>query len=211
MSESLSVQVSENSFSEVISEPSVQQAPMALAAQEQEKTLQQGTPAPLDIQAYEQEFAENGKLSDASYQQLHDVGIQRDVVDRYIKAQQDVAEHFVSEMKTLAGGEEGYAAMTEWASNNLSEQEVAAFNRTTSSGDDTLIRMAITGLHARYLAAEGKNPDLFSGKAASAPGVHNGRFRSTREVVEAMRDERYGTDPAYTRDVERRIARSNVF
>ena len=51
-------------------------------------------------------------------------------------------------------------------------------------------------------------PTLVSGKAR---GVATDAFRSTAEVVAAMKDGRYGKDPAYTKDVEQKLARSDVF
>ena len=36
-------------------------------------------------------------------------------------------------------------------------------------------------------------------------------FRSTAEVVTAMRDPRYGKDVSYTENVQRRLADSSVF
>ena len=36
-------------------------------------------------------------------------------------------------------------------------------------------------------------------------------FRSTAEVVAAMKDKRYGSDSAYTKDVEQKLGRSSVF
>jgi len=36
-------------------------------------------------------------------------------------------------------------------------------------------------------------------------------FRSTAQVVAAMKDPRYGKDSAYTKDVEQKLGRSSVF
>ena len=57
-------------------------------------------------------------------------------------------------------------------------------------------------------AAGGVEPTLLSGKSA-APAKDE--FRSTAEVVAAMKDARYGKDSAYTKDVEEKLGRSSVF
>jgi hypothetical protein len=49
---------------------------------------------------------------------------------------------------------------------------------------------------------------LLSGNAKPAA---KDEFRSTAEVVAAMKDKRYGKDTAYTKDVEVKLGRSNVF
>lgn len=194
--------------------------------EQQVETGEQSTPTPeqataeqaaealsdkgLDVSAFEHEFEEKGELSPESYKKLADAGFGKEVVDRYIQANAIIAEKFVTDMKALAGGEQGYVAMSEWARTTLDAKEVEAFNKATASGDPELTRFAVSGLYARYQAAEGKTPELMSGKASSANG-QPGAFRSTQEVVAAMRDPRYGKDAAYMRDIEQRMARSNVF
>lgn len=166
----------------------------------------------LDVSAFENEYAENGSLSVESYQKLADAGLNKDMVDRYIQASTIIADTFVTEMKGLAGGDAGYEAMSEWARGSLDTKEIESFNKVTASGDLEMTRLVVAGLYARYQASEGRNPDLVSGRAASASsGQSSNAFRSTQEVVAAMRDPRYGKDPAYTHDVEQRMARSNVF
>ena len=51
-------------------------------------------------------------------------------------------------------------------------------------------------------------PNPLSGKAQSAA---KDEFRSTAQVVSAMKDPRYGKDSAYTKDVEEKLGRSSVF
>ena len=164
----------------------------------------------LNVAAFEQEFAEKGSLSPESYKTREKAGFSREVVDRYIPAGQIIEDKIVSDMKSLTGGDEAYAAMTEWAREQLAPEEIEAFNKAMHSGDMETIRFAVSGLHARYQAAEGQNPTRYSGRA---PGGKTSRdvFRSTAEVVSAMRDPRYGKDPAYTRDIEQRLGRSDIF
>jgi hypothetical protein len=69
-------------------------------------------------------------------------------------------------------------------------------------------KMAVEWLMSKREAIEGVEPTLITGKARAAS---KDEFRSTAEVVAAMKDERYGKDPAYTKDIEQKLARSNVF
>lgn len=164
----------------------------------------------LDVAAFEQEFSDKGELSADSYKKLAEAGFGKEMVDRYIQANSIIMDKLVSDMHSLAGGPEGYAAMSEWAKTTLDAKEIEAFNKATSSGDTEMIRFAVSGLYARYQHADGRSPELISGKAGTSSGVSS-VFRSTAEVVAAMRDPRYGKDAAYTKDVEQRMTRSNVF
>lgn len=166
----------------------------------------------LDVNAFEQEFGEKGELSAESYEKLAAAGFNKEVVDRYIQANTIIMDKLVTDMQAIAGGAEGYAAMSEWARTHLDTREIEAFNKATASGDMEMIRFAVSGLHARYQAAEGKAPDLVRGKAGSSGGgASTSVFRSSAEVVSAMRDPRYGKDSAYTREIEQKMARSDVF
>ena len=53
----------------------------------------------------------------------------------------------------------------------------------------------------------GTEPDLLGGTISNNS---TDVYRSTNEVVAAMDDPRYLSDPAYTKDVEEKLSRSNV-
>lgn len=197
----------------IVEQASPEQTPPEQVAPEQAPPEQAGealSSKGLDVAAFETEYAEKGELSPESYKKLADAGFGKEVVDRYIQASSIIHEKTIADVKAVAGGDAGYAAMTEWAKTGLSTAEVEAFNRVTSSGDMDMIKLAVTGLYSRYTASEGKSPDLVGGKATSGASVKD-VFRSTQEVVVAMRDPRYGKDSAYTHEIEQRLGRSNVF
>ena len=164
----------------------------------------------LNISSFEQEYEASGGLSDASYTQLEKAGLSREMVDRYIAGQESLRQGFVGEVQGLAGGESNYTAMTEWAKANLSPEEVHAYNTIMSGHDKNAIKLAVSGLAARWQKVEGADPRLVGGRAGAASPPRD-VFESTMQVREAMRDQRYGKDRAYTRAVEDKMARSNVF
>ena len=67
---------------------------------------------------------------------------------------------------------------------------------------------AIKSLASRWGGAEPKAAPLLQGNTGSINA--SGAFRSLAQVTEAMRDPRYTKDPAYRKDVEARLANSNV-
>ena len=66
----------------------------------------------------------------------------------------------------------------------------------------------VKGIQYDYMMATGYEPKLTGGRA---PTNDVRGFASEAQVIAAMQDPRYGTDPAYIKEVEQRIAVSNVF
>ncbi len=112
----------------------------------------------------------------------------------------------VNGLKSLVGGEKNYNEMLGWASQNLSDQDIEMYDAVMELGNPAAARFAIEALAYRYQESNGVEPDLVQGKS---PGV-GGAFRSQAEVVQAMSDSRYDNDPAYRRDVMKKLERSNI-
>ena len=162
----------------------------------------------LDYQKFEQEFNETGGLSDAAYQALDEAGIPSEMVDNYLEGQLAMAEQIESSVYDSVGGEENYQAMTEWASDNLNEYEVDAFNHMIESGDNNLVNFAVQGLASRFmLENQDTEPNLISGSGGQSFGS---RYESVQQLTSAMSDPRYHSDPAYRREVTDRLSRSNI-
>ena len=112
----------------------------------------------------------------------------------------------VNGLKGLVGGEKNYNEMLGWASQNLSDQDIEMYDAVMELGNPAAARFAIEALAYRYQESNGVEPDLVQGKS---PGV-GGAFRNQAEVVQAMSDPRYDNDPAYRRDVMKKLERSNI-
>ena len=160
------------------------------------------------------EYSDNGTLSDASYDALKKAGIPKALVDSYIagqealvQKQQSFAEDTVKELKSLAGGDEEYASVVKWASTELSEEEVGAFNMAIGSGNKALASMAIRGLVESYNREYGSAPKLLGGGNAH---MEDAVFNSVDEMVQAMSDPRYQRDAHYRKSVEAKVARSGL-
>lgn len=127
-------------------------------------------------------------------------------VEYYSKSQQQAATQV--EAKTIydsVGGEEAYGQMVAWAGQNLSADEITAYNEVTNSGNAAAIRFAVEALNGRYKASEGYEAPLVTG-SKSAPKVQG--YRSHAELSRDIGDPRYATDPAFRADVEAKLSRS---
>ena len=159
-------------------------------------------------------FLETGNINDDDYTKLQEGGFSKQVIDTYldgIRSQGNVAEIAkgeISEIQQIAGGEQGYEQMRSWANENLSKDEIVAFDNLTATGSAPAIRLAVQGLYSQYSNAMGIEPDLVSGRPSSnglAP------YRSAAEVTAAMSDPRYGKDMTYTGTVQEKLRESDVF
>ena len=119
----------------------------------------------------------------------------------------DMPQEVVTQLKSIVGGDANYKNMTEWASSNLSEQEIAMFDKVMDFGDPNAAYFAINSLAQRYQDAVGFDGKLLTGKASSS---NKAGFRSQAEMIEAMQDPRYDRDPAYRQEVMQKLESSDV-
>ena len=154
-------------------------------------------------------YWENGSLSDTQYEKLEKAGIPKALVDSYIAGQQALLEATRSQVFNSVGGENNYNSMTEWASETLSKDEIRTYNAAVNGGDMTAAMMAVKGLKARYDAEVGFEPArAVKGATATAGSTV---YRSVAELQEDMKNPRYQNDPAFRKDVERKLSRSDIF
>ena len=171
--------------------------------------------AGINFQDMNVRWQQSGTLEAGDYDQLAEAGFSKDMVDAYLsglqyKAAQDTALSVkeVASIKESLGGEAEYNKMIEWAGANLSSEEVEGFNQIINSQPMSAVKMAVTGLHARYTAVEGREPKLIGGRASKGS---SDKFESTAQLVEAMSDPRYSKDPAYQRKIQEKLGRSSIF
>ena len=163
--------------------------------------------AGLDFDDLQSRYMDQGEISESDYEALEKAGMPKSLVDTWIKGQEALAAQQNQEVFNIVGGETQYKDMVEWASENLSEVEVAGFNKAIDSGDGDVIKLAVEGLNSKYQAVEGRQPNLVQGQASSQTG---GGFNSVAELTAAMADPRYDRDSAYRQEVAAKLSRSSV-
>jgi hypothetical protein len=172
--------------------------------------------AGIDFSDMNTRWQQSGELSEEDYSALDEAGFTKDMVDAYLsglqyKATQEtqLAMQQVAEVKAEYGGDKGYGEMLQWAKGNLDQSEIDAFNEiVNTSANIKAVKLAVSGLYARYSQATGgREPKLLGGRTPKGGGD---KFESTAQVVEAMTDPKYKSDPAYRRKVEEKLARSSI-
>ena len=113
----------------------------------------------------------------------------------------------INEIKNSAGGDKAYSNIINWAKTNLSQKQIAAFDEVVNTGSVQAIQLAVSGLKSEYNNANGVEGRMVTGKNAPQ---NKDVYRSQAELVRAMSDKRYDTDPAYRQDVIEKLERSDV-
>lgn len=160
----------------------------------------------------------NGEITDEMYTELEGAGFSKNLINSYLKglsAQSgnteteiaDMSDSDVRNIQNIAGGQKDYAKLITWASENLDRSNIIAFDNLVNSGDVEQIKLAVTGLKAQFQEANGYEGRMLTGKPSkTADSV----FRSQAELVAAMSDPRYDSDPAYRQDIVAKLDRSDV-
>lgn len=176
------------------------------AARQQGKVQKAIAEKGIDLNELSSEYAENGKLSAKTYARLAEAGLSDTVIDQFVAGQKALADRMIQSAFDLAGGEQSYSAMTEWAKANWDAETLAHYNKMVTNGSEAELRLAVRGLLADWIDATGDEPDLVQGGAgAGAVDV----YASQAEYLADIRDPRYQSgDPAFHKKVDAKLARS---
>lgn len=161
----------------------------------------------VDVNALLENLARDGKFSDADYAALEKAGYPKTAVNAVLRGQVAVQQEAANAMIQVAGGEEAFGALSEFA--QLHDQEAMnAFNAAFERGDLQTAKVVLQGIKHGHKAMFGTaNRQVQGGPKASAASAVKG-FASQDEMVAAMSDPRYARDAAYSKSVEARVAAS---
>ena len=184
---------------------------------EEKPKLSEG--ASLITDATDEYFKNGNKLSEDTMQKFASMSSQ-DLIKAYLEVQSDpqyqsvnaepapaITDSEINQIKNSAGGEQAYANIINWSKSNLDKSAISAFDQVVETGSIEAIKLAVSGLKAQYDSANGVEGRMVTGKAPTKSGDV---FRSQAELVAAMSDRRYDSDPAYRQDVIEKLDRSDL-
>ena len=161
-------------------------------------------------------YSNNNQLSKETIEKFSEMSSQ-DLVSAYLEMQKnnpqavqpevDVSDAQINKIKNSVGGDKEYDSLVNWASTNLPENEINAFDSLVGTGNADAIQLAVTAIKSKYDNANGYEGRMLTGKAAETRGDI---FRSQAQLVQAMSDPRYDNDPAYRQDVIAKLERSDI-
>lgn len=161
------------------------------------------TNAGLDFDKLADEFMAQGTLAEESYKALEKQGIPKAMVDEFIRLKQGEAQTVRNEVLQIAGGEDSFKQMIQWAATGA-YADAETYNRMITSGDAAQMRIAMTALKTAYSNANGQDPKLVMGNGGVATGD---AYTNDLEMVADMQKPEYRTDPAFRRQVEEKVNR----
>ena len=139
---------------------------------------------------------------------LEAAGLPNSLVKSWLQGQEALVADYEASVFNTVGGQENYSELINWASDNLTQGEAAAFDRAVDSKDLDMVKLAVSGLQTKYQAAEGSTPQLLQGDASQTSA--GGAFSSVAEMSAAMRDPRYSNDATYRQQVAEKLSRSDI-
>ena len=167
-------------------------------------------------EASEEYYSNEGTLSEETIGRFSEMSSQ-ELVNAYLEIQAnnpqapqqavELSEAEVNTVQNAAGGEANYNRVIDWAADNLTDDAINAFDSVVDSGNPMAISIAFQGLQAEYNEANGYEGRMLQGKAADSRGDV---YRSQAELVAAMGDPRYDSDPAYRADVIQKLDASDL-
>ena len=162
------------------------------------------------LEPFAEEYYSTGALSEESFTQLEGMGLSRDLVQAFMEGQQAVQSAEVNQIFAQVGGEEAYGEALAWAAQNMSPEEIVAYNEQVESGDLTTATVAVRGLMAQYRQGSpaGTRSNLLPSEPVGPGGL--APYESVAQLMTDMRSKEYKTDPAFRARVQDRLSRSNV-
>lgn len=151
-----------------------------------------------DLAPLYEEFAKEGKLSDASYAALEAKGLPRALVDGYVQGQQALIESRANSVYKAVGGKEVVEKALTWAAKNLSKAEQDAYNQATASAPPETVALLLQGI----ITKAGIQTTSIAGRASQSLSATP--YANQSEFQAALNDERYGRDTVYTNEVHKR-------
>ncbi len=183
-------------------------------AESEPETPQASEQATFITEASQEYWDNDGKLSPETLQKFTEMS-STDLVNAYIEAYgnnppaepADLSDSEVNQIQNSVGGEAEYSKLVNWASENLDDRSIKAFDNIVDGGNMMAIQLALNGLKSQYDSVNGSEGRMLSGKP---PKTQGDVFRSQAELVRAMNDKRYDNDPAYRQDVIEKLDRSDL-
>ncbi len=144
-----------------------------------------------------------GQPPEEAIAEIVKLGVPQNIVANYLAGLEALARESFNQAYTVAGGEEAFNAASHWASQNLSEEEIASYNTLVSN--QTTAKQGVEWLMAKYKSATPTEGSFIQAEAGAAV---SDVFRSKAEMVTAMKSDRYLNDRTYQREVAEKVARS---
>lgn len=153
----------------------------------------------------QKKFGEPREEAEPSEEVTEEASPQNNEEEENDSSNEQLSEEQANQLFEMVGGEKAYQSMIQWAGQNLSKEEVQMYDSVMSSGNPSSIYFAVQALNGKFTDAVGNDGQLLTGRGSAETTAV---YRSQPELVAAMNDPRYDSDPAYREDVMRKLSNS---
>lgn len=155
------------------------------------------------------DLASTGSVTQETAEAFNKAGYTPEQFSTQLKSTQAYLNQAKQEAFTITEGQENYNAMLDWASENLSSEDIEVFN-TSLTHSEAMAKFAIKGLYSQYKT--NKPPSNLVKPSTGTTGDSKAKgFQSWDQVTKAMSDPRYKQgDQDYIKEVQRKMAKSNL-
>ena len=169
---------------------------MAIEAKEVSETTTESQPSIDDIV----NEALSGELSEETKKLMDENGLTKHI-DMLVEGHKAIQERNNQEVFSTVGGEDSYKELQEWAGDNMDEQQREAFNSALFSGNLYLAKLAVQGLKAQYVAANGQEPNRVI-EGGNSANEANRPFADREAYFAETRTIEYKRNPVHRAQVE---------
>jgi hypothetical protein len=166
--------------------------------------------AGLDLMEVQAEWDTEGGLSDETYDALEAAGYPREAVDVYIEGLLARTNAGTNAAYGVVGGEDAYSEMVQWASENLSDEEIEVYDEAVNSRNQAKILAAVRGLNAQWTQAvmqeASEEPD--EEITPKGNGSTASRYATLDDYMADLNDPRYDSNESFRNSVIAKLARS---
>jgi hypothetical protein len=153
------------------------------------------------------EFLETGTLSDASIEAMGWGVEHKESVVEYFQLKHEAQQRSDNAIIESIGGQESFAAMSEWAVSNLSEGELDAYNNAVQAGGE-YAKLAVEALNSKFKSTQSQEPGkrLTGNEIVSQGDV----YFSQQDWLNDMMKPEYKSSPEFQNKVLEKLRRSNI-
>lgn len=161
------------------------------------------------ISRIQEEYSTDG-LTDKSYAELAEAGYSKSFVDSYLRGQEALVTQYVSGIIAYAGGQSKFDSLVSHLNAtdpSSADALVEAMENRNLSMVKTIINLAAASRGKTFGKPAARSVTKRATPAAPVKAAVDS-FGSRAEMVKAMSDKRYNSDPAYRAAVERKVINS---
>ena len=159
---------------------------------------------------YLDSYNQNGELSEDQYAELAGEGYTKDQVDEEIEFSNFKKQREINKViEPLGGGQEKFKAVSDWANENKSKEDLVEFNAELKASGKLAQQAMMKNLYAEYDASSGEKVETVLHTNTPQTNTSKG-YTSEAEFFKDISSKDYGTHKSFAKAVEAKLAKTDT-